>query len=148
MPKHFYPLLIVTLLGSFLLFSSWSAYRAATQGSQVTDRDYYSKGLRYNSTMIEKRAASILGWQLTTTLNGKQVKIRLHDGKGVPVSGASGQLVFFLQLEEKTTSLELEEASPGTYQVNLPASLAGELAVRIDFEHQGARLNRQLLLNI
>lgn len=148
MPKHFYPLLIATLLGTFLLFSSWSAYRAATHGSYVTDRDYYSKGLKYTSTMVEKRAASILGWQLTTTLTGKQLQIRLLNGNGVPVSGANGQLVFFQLAEKKTTTLTLVEANPGTYQLRLPATLEGELAVRIDFEYQGARLNRQLLLNI
>lgn len=148
MPKHFYPLLIATLLGTFLLFSGWSAYRAATQGSYVTDRDYYSKGLKYTSTMVEKRAASILGWQLTTTLRGRQLQIRLLDGKNVPVSGASGQVVFSLPAENKSTTLPLVETTSGTYQLQLPARLAGELAVRVDFEHQGARLNRQLLLNI
>ena len=148
MPKHFYPFLIATLLGTFLLFSGWSAYRAATHGSYVTDRDYYSKGLKYTATMVEKRAASILGWQLTTTLNGKQLQIRLRNGKDLPVSGASGQLIFFQLDKKKTTTLTLVEALPGTYQLRLPATLAGELAVRIEFEYQGARLNRQLLLNI
>jgi nitrogen fixation protein FixH len=148
MPKNFYPLLIFTLLGSFLLFSGWSAYRAATRGSQVTDRDYYSKGLKYNSTMVEKRASSVQGWHLTTTLSGKQLQISLLDGKGVPVSGANGQLVFFLQTEAATTTLVLAEATPGNYLVLLPTSLRGEIAARVDFEHQGARLNRQLLLNI
>ena len=148
MPKNFYPLLICSLLGAFLLFSSWSAYRAATRGSHVTDRDYYSKGLRYNSTILEKRAASVLGWQLTAVLRDQLLLVSLVDGKGVPVAGASGQLVFFAQEQAASASLVLAESTPGTYQVQLPASLRGEIPVRIDFDHQGARLNRQLLLNI
>lgn len=48
-------LLIPLLLCSFLAFSSWAAYQAATRVSDVSDRDYYSKGLKYNSTLLEKR---------------------------------------------------------------------------------------------
>ncbi len=148
MPKHFYPLLIITLLGSFLLFSGWSAYRTSTQGSQVTDRDYYSKGLKYNSTLVEKRAASVLGWQLKTSLRDGQLEIKLLDGKGAPVAGAKGQLTFYLPTDRSTPSLLLHETAPGNYRVQLPASLKGEVNVRIVFESEGARINRQLLLNI
>ncbi len=148
MPKNFYKLFIFSLLVAFLLFSSWSAYRAATQGTQITDRDYYSKGLRYNSTMLEKRAATVLGWQLTTVLYNKQLQISLIDGNGLPVEGANGTLVFSPQAKLASSTLPLSETEPGLYLAQLPNSLHGELAVRIDFEHQGAKLYRQLLLNI
>ncbi|HEY5672557.1 MAG TPA: FixH family protein [Malonomonas sp.] len=148
MPKNFYKTFIFCLLGAFLLFSGWSAYRASTHGTLVTDRDYYSKGLRYNSTMVEKRAASVLGWQLSTVLIDKQLQISLTDGKGVPVEGANGRLLFPQQANMTSNALLLAESKPGLYLVQLPDSLHGELAVRIDFEHQGARLNRQLLLSI
>ncbi len=148
MPKTFYPLLIFTLLGSFLVFSGWSAYRAATYGSQISDRDYYSKGLKYNATRVEKRAASVLGWQLTTSLNKQQLQILLFDGKGVPVEGAEGKLTFFHPAEDSINSLTLTEFAPGTYLTQLPDSFRGEIAVRIDIERRGARLNRQLLLNL
>ena len=148
MPKNFYPLLILTLLGAFLIFSGWSAYRASTHGSQVTDRDYYSKGLKYNSTQIEKRAASVLGWKLVSTLSDKQLQIRLSDGDGAPVKGAKGKLTFFQQADVASNSLSLLELLPGRYQAQLPATMHGEVAVRVEFEHQGSRLNRQLLLNL
>lgn len=148
MPKHFYPILIITLLGSFLIFSGWSAYRAASRGSQITDRDYYSKGLRYNTTLVEKRAASVLGWTLKTTLAGKQLQIRLVDGNGSLVAGASGQLNYLQQADKSSPSLPLQETEPGSYLVQLPAGLKGEVSVRVRFDRKGARINRQLLLNI
>lgn len=148
MPKRFYPIFILTLLGSFLIFSSWSAYRAATHGSEVTDREYYSKGLKYNTTMIEQRAASVLGWKLSSKLNKQQLQISLTDADGSPVVGAQGKLVFFQQAQVSNNSLLLNESSPGTYLAELPSRLRGSIAVRVDFERQGARINRQLLLNI
>ncbi len=148
MPKNFYPMVIMTLLASFLLFSGWSAYRASTRGSQITDRDYYSKGLKYNTTLVEKRAATVLGWRLDTKLNDQRLEIQLLDGQGQPVTGARGQLSFYLESDRSTPARELEETSPGQYQALLPASLTGEVSVRVVFEREGARINRQLLLNI
>lgn len=148
MPKNIYPLLIAALLGAFLLFSGWAAYRAATEVSQVTDREYYSKGLKYNSTMVEKRAASVLGWKLTTTLDNNRLQIDLTDAKGAPVSGATGSLTLFQHRDESSNTLSMNEALPGTYHARLSDQLKGEIAVRVNFEHQGARLSRQLLLSI
>lgn len=148
MAKQLYPLLISALLAGFLGFSAWSAYRAATLGSDITDRDYYSKGLKYNSTLVEKRAATVLGWHLQTTLEGRQLQIQLLDKDGSLVAGAKGLLSFFQQTGRSAPILPLNEAQPGIYLVELPESLRGEVNIRINFERQGARLYRQLLLNI
>ena len=148
MPKHFYPTMIILLLGTFLIFCGWSAYRAATRNSQIADRDYYSKGLRYNSTLVEKQAASVLGWQLHSELSANILRIFLTDGQGVPISGASGNLIFHQPDANANMSLPLREAAPGTYLADLPITLKGEIPVRIDLERSGARVNRQMLLNI
>lgn len=148
MPKNFYPTLILILFGAFLLFSVWSAMRASTLGTQVTDRDYYNKGLKYNSTLIEKRAAGVIGWSLKTQITNHQLQIQLRNSEGQAVAGAVGQLSFFKQIHGQNLLLSLTETAAGTYQVELPADLQGELNVRIDFEYRGARINRLLLLNI
>jgi len=148
MPKRFYPAMIILLLGSFLAFCGWSAYRAATRGSQITDRDYYSKGLKYNSTLIEKQAASVLGWTLQTELHAHRLQIRLTDGQGAPVSGASGTLLYYRSQGNSRQSLPLHEMSPGNYLTELPIDLKGEIPIRIEIERSGALVNRQLLLNI
>ena len=69
--KNPYPLFIILLISCFLGFSVWSAMQAIDAGPEVTDADYYSKGLKYSSTVLEKRAAAVLGWKVETQLIGK-----------------------------------------------------------------------------
>ena len=146
--KNFYPILIVLLIGSFLCFSVWSAMRAADMGPQVTDADYYSKGLKYSSTMIEKRAAAVLGWKVSTQLIGRTLQFHLDDKQGRPVESATGVLVLYLSEEAANISFPLREIASGIYQLDLTAGMTGEMNARLEFEHEGARLNRQLLLNL
>ncbi len=138
-------LLVPLLLCSFLVFSSWAAYQAATRVSEISDRDYYSKGLKYNSTILEKQAAAVLGWELHSKLiDGKLIQ-HLTNQKGEPVSGATGLLK--LQYRETELILPLEETEPGVYRTPLP-QLTGEHLIRAEFEHDGARILRRLLLTI
>lgn len=143
-----YPLFIMLLLGSFLCFSIWAAMRAADSGPEVTDADYYSKGLKYSSTVLEKKAAAVLGWTVSTQLIGRSLEFRLSDKEGQPVKAARGAI--FLYLPESTSSkrLPLRETTPGHYVFNLTDSMRGEMSARLEFEHNGARLNRQLLINL
>jgi len=143
-----YPLLILLLLCCFLLFSGWSAYRAATRGTAVTDADYYSKGLKYNTTLVEKRAASVLGWQLQTRLVERRLEVLLSDTAQRPVSAASGNLFLASADGSGDRRYPFREDSAGTYALRLPPELRGEYHARIEFSSQGARLNRQLLLNL
>ena len=148
MPNKFYPTLIIGLLGLFILFLIWSAFQASTQGTQVTDRDYYSKGLKYNSTMVEKRAAASLGWQVSTELRNGELYFLLHDGASQPVSGAHGILHLYSRPDSDLLKVPLEELGAGIYRVRLPHQLKGEVTVRLEIERDGARINRQLLVNI
>ena len=138
-------LLIPILLGAFLLFSSWAAYQAATRVSDVSDRDYYSKGLKYNNTLIEKQAASSLGWQLHSELMDGRLIQYLTNGEGLPVTGATG----LLKLQDRDVRLivPLEETQPGIYHAELP-HLSGTQTVRAEFELNGARILRHLLLSL
>lgn len=148
MPKNFYPTMIFCLLGTFILFLIWSAFQASTQGTQVTDPDYYSKGLKYNSTQVEKRAAASMGWKLTTELVDGQLQIRLQDGAGQSVAGAQGRLNLYSRPDSDLLNLPLTEINAGLYRAELPSTLKGEITVRVEFERNGARINRQLLINI
>lgn len=145
MPKNISALLVPVLLCSFLAFSSWAAYQAATRVSEISDRDYYSKGLKYNNTLLEKRAAGVLGWQLHSTLEDDDLVQYLKDRDGEPVSGARGTLS--LQYQDNLLVLPLQETAPGIYRARLP-QLTGEHPIRADFERDGARISRRLLLTI
>lgn len=148
MAKHFYPALIIFLLGAFILFLVWSGFQASTQGTQVTDRDYYSKGLKYNSTQVEKRAASAMGWKLSPRLVEGELQVDLRDGDGQPVAAAKGLLHLYSRPGIDLLKLPLHEVASGRYQTRLPAELIGEVTIRLEFERDGARINRQLLITI
>jgi len=146
--KNRTPYLIVLLLGCFILFLGWAAYRASTHGSDITDTDYYSKGLRYNTTLVEKRAASVLGWQADVELKGRSLTIRLNDSQMQPVTQGEAVLLLVQPAAAAPRTLPLKESAPGTYRLALPADLHGEQHARLDFHKDGARLNRLLVLNL
>lgn len=143
-----YPAFIVLLLGCFIVFLAWSAMRAAESGPEVTDADYYSKGLRYTSTLLEKKAAVALGWKVATQVADRTLTFHLSDKEEKPVVSANGTLHLFLPMTSSTVSLPLEETGQGFYALQLSDSMKGEMTARLEFERGGARLNRQLLLNL
>jgi nitrogen fixation protein FixH len=146
--KNLYRPFILLLLGSFLGFLAWSAWQAANYGSEVSDRDYYSKGLRYTSTLLEKRAAEGLGWTLTTQISGRTLEFHIANREKQGVSGARGTLHLYLPGHADGRAFELHESSSGIYRLALPPELQGSLRARVMFERDGARLSRQLQLNL
>lgn len=146
--KNFYPLFILLLIGGFLIFLSWSAFQAAGLGSKVTDADYYSKGLKYNTTMVEKRAAEVLGWNVETRLDGLTLEFHLTDSEGTGVDRVTGTLYLAIPGLAENIRLPLQEIAAGYYRVNLAENINGSIQARLELERQGARLQRQLLLNI
>jgi nitrogen fixation protein FixH len=146
--KNTSPLFIILLIGCFLGFSTWAAMRAIDAGPEVTDADYYSKGLKYSSTVLEKRAAAVLGWKVETRLIGRTLEFRLTDKEGHPVETANGDIFLYLPGSTSSKQLPLQETAPGVYIFNLTAGMTGETNARLEFEHNGARINRQLLLNL
>lgn len=142
------PWLILIIGAAFLTLTSWSIFRASQDTSAVTDRDYYSHGLRFNETLLERKAAESLGWTVKSELNGKTLTFYLNDKTGTPVTGARGTLEIFLKQKAKSIRYPLLHADPGEYQITLPKSLDGEVSARLEFERNGARMSRQLLLTL
>lgn len=143
-----YPVIISLMISGFIVFLACSAYQAGGLGSKVTDADYYSKGLKYNTTQVERRAAEVLGWHLETKLDGRKLKFHLTDRDGNDVDRAVGQLYLALPNHAENISLLLKELSAGHYVVSLDDTLTGDIQGRLELERKGARLNRQLLLNL
>jgi nitrogen fixation protein FixH len=114
----------------------------------VTDADYYSKGLKYTSTLLEKKAATTLGWKVSTQQVGRSLLFQLSDKEGQPVRSAKGLLFMYRQEVASSIQFPLQEVNPGVYQFNLTGSMTGEISARVEFEYKGARLSRQLLLNL
>ena len=146
--KPYTPWLLLIIGTIFLVLTSWSIYMARSGTSDVTDRNYYSHGLRYNETLLERKAAQSQGWTLKTQLIGHTLRFELKDKTGKAVISARGTLE--LLFPEKSTSIRLPLVltDSGIYEVTLDQDLAGEMTARIEFVQDGARLNRQLLLNL
>jgi nitrogen fixation protein FixH len=142
------PHIIVLLICCFVGFLAWSGYRAATRGSDITDRDYYSKGLKYNTTLVEERAASVLGWRFDFQLDGHTLSVSLLDQQQQPVTESDATLYLSRPSAAVPLKLLLAESQPGTYQLTLPADLHGEHRARLEIHKAGARANRNLLLNL
>ena len=142
------PWLLLLIGVGFLGLTAWSIYRAGHETSAVTDRDYYSHGLRYNETMLERKAAESLGWSTAIELTGTGLVIRLRDKHDQPVAGAVGILTLFSTSQEPVLTIPLSEATTGHYAALLPAGRRGELPAEISFERDGARLSKRLLLAI
>lgn len=140
------PWLIILIGIGFLALSAWSIRAAARGASAVTDADYYSHGLRYNQTLLEQRAADSLGWQLTFAHGGGELQVTLSDARQLPISGAKGVLTIFRSDLAQPQRLLLHEASAGSYRVTPPVGLGGEVTAQVDFELDGARLQRRLLV--
>lgn len=141
-----WPWLIIFLFAGFVLISGWSFYRAAKESSAVTDRDYYSHGLRYNQTLLERQAAASAGWRATPQLQGRLLTILLHDGDQRGVAGAVGTLTLLGAGRSAPRQLPLLEAGPGDYRAQIPDDLLGEQTAEITFQRDGARLNQRLIL--
>ncbi len=146
--KNFYPAFILFTIGGFICFLAWSALQAANSGPKVTDADYYSKGLRYTSTLLEKKAAEALGWEVSTHLEDHTLQFQLQNKEKQPVTSAKGTITFYQRGASAKFALPLEEVGEGIYQLELTSELTGTINAHLEFERDGARLKRQLLLNL
>jgi hypothetical protein len=57
-------------------------------------------------------------------------------------------LYLYLPADAASVSLPLQEVAPGIYQLHLTNGMTGEMSARLEFERDGALLNRRLLLNL
>jgi hypothetical protein len=143
-----YPAFILLLIGAFFAFAAWSVMQAADKGPQISDADYYSNGLKYSSTQFEKRTAAMLGWTVTTLRSGSYLKFTLLDREDRPVANANGRLTLPLGASASETRLALREEAPGIYLLEIVPAMRGEKQARLEFELSGARISRNLLLNL
>lgn len=146
-PAGLWPGAIVGLIFFFLLLTGWSVHRAVTGVSAVSNPKYYTYGLKYNHTLVEKEAAAALGWHIETFLQGRHLSLRLRDGDGRDVSGVQALLTLFGTADNRGRTLELDETGPGYYATELPPDLPGQTPARLLLKREGAGMTRSLLLN-
>jgi len=143
-----WPVIIIGLILCFLTLTGWSVFRAATRVSDVTNPRYYSHGLRYNRTLLERQAAEGLGWKVRIELTGRRLGVRLTDREDRPVGDAEAEVALFTGGGTKRGLLRLAEEGAGNYVAALPVGLSGQLSGLLQINRQGANLSRPLLLNL
>jgi nitrogen fixation protein FixH len=143
-----WPKIIIGLILFFLLLTGWSVYRAAKGVSEVTNPRYYSHGLKYNDTLIEREAAEGLGWQVGISLTDGRMEVRLTGRDGHPVAKAQAEVALYRADAKEQSLLHLAEESDGLYVATLPEDLSGSLSARLQINRMGAGLSRSLLLNL
>jgi hypothetical protein len=156
-------LTLALLVSAFLCAMAVTFYLAAHRGSRVVDRDYYSHGLHYGRTASGARNPGI-GWNISASLSGPQLKVRINDASGSPVCG--GTLRFNADAETSgnrgDTATEgdrhlvtkepvpfcfaLAESAPGVYTVPRPVSPQGELRGTLCFTRGEAVATQRLVL--
>jgi nitrogen fixation protein FixH len=147
LPANRWPYLLLLLGLLFLGVTGWSVYRSATGVSAVTDRHYYSHGLRHNDSLVERKAAESLGWQVAVSLQNGYLASQWTGKDGQPVAGGDARLVIPARNRSDIT-LQLTEGAAGRYGADLPGELQGEIQAMLTFSHGGATLRRPLLLNL
>jgi nitrogen fixation protein FixH len=143
-----WPAFIITLVLAFTAFTWWSFIRAAAGVSAVTDPDYYSHGLKYNSTTLEQQAGEALGWTVRQQVAGRRLTIRVEDSHQVGIPGCQGAITF---PGEGTGAsplppLAVTEIGAGLYQADIPATLPQTLMTTLTIGKGQAMVHRRLLL--
>jgi len=139
------------LLGLFfILITGWSVFTAGRGVSSVVDPHYYDHGLKYNDTLIERRAAGTMAWNAVLALESRQVTVRLTDGGTGPVTGCRGQITLHMTTEDSRipVSFELHESAPGVYSLVLPANIEGTVPAELKLGRDSMIFRRNILLNI
>lgn len=140
-----WPLLLGTLFLLFLLFCSWSIYLAGTRSSPVLDRDYYQSGQNYPREERERQAAQDAGWRVTLARDGELMRVRLVDGRGLPVDARRVTLRALRPQSESGEhwGVEFAPAAPGVYQARVAELPPESTEIVLTASAAGARLDRR-----
>ena len=145
-----WPAFIITLVLAFAAFSWWSLQRASSGVSPVSDPNYYSHGLKYNSTNIEIQTAQALRWTVTPKVKGRVLTVQVVDLSQVGISGAKGAIT--VQPESAGQSplppLPLTDSGQGLYTLTIPANLPRTLSANLTLTRDQATVQRRLLINL
>jgi len=143
-PGRSWQMALALLFCLFLAGMAVSIATAVSRGSRVVDVDYYRHGLHYGKTGSGASNAG-LGWSMSATLTGGELRVRVQDRSGVPVAGGS----MSFQPDGRTTpaaTLALAEQAPGLFQARWPLAQQGELRGTLFFTRGEAAASQKLAI--
>ncbi len=143
-----WPAFIIALVLAFAAFSWWSFIQAASGVSAVTDPDYYSHGLKYNGTALEREAGAALGWRVSQQVAGRVLTMRVEDAHQQGIPGCQGVITFAGEGTgaQPLPPLEVTEIGGGLYRAEIQAALPQTLAATLTINKGQAMIQRRLIL--
>jgi len=145
-----WPTFIISIVLAFGAISWWSLDRAASGVSSVSDANYYSHGLKYNSTNLEIQTAQALGWTITPEVQGRRLTIQVSDAKENGISGCQGLIALSPETVEQKDlpPLALTDAGQGLYTAEIPPELPTTFTASLSLRKGQATVQRRLLINL
>ncbi len=140
-----WPAALVAVLAITVAANGFILYAANDDpnGSAV-ERDYYRKGVEWDSTMADEARGRSLGWKLQADCpgwlagKGAEVRVRVSDGKGSALGGAAVRVEAIHNLEAATpVTAALAEGPAGDYRGILPLDRGGRWELRLDVRRGG-----------
>jgi hypothetical protein len=142
---HKWKLALGLLVGVFLIGTTASLFSAASRASRVVDPDYYNHGLHYGQTGKGAKDPG-LGWIISASLVGAELRVRVSDQSGAPVGGGKLSFEPAPGREPIGTTIALAESAPGNFHAPRPASPLGELHRTLHFTRGDAAASHRLVL--
>lgn len=130
---------------AFLAGMAATIAAAVHRGTPVVDADYYDHGLRYGKTAAGTKNPG-LHWDISATVAGADLVVRVTDRSGAPISG--GSLSFEPKAGGAASAAPIlwAESTAGTFRAPRPASPQGELRGTLRFTKGDAAATRKLVL--
>lgn len=146
-----WPIAIVAVLALTVGANAWILYVANRDpNGAALESDYYRKAVAFDSTLVQARRDSVLGWQLAATPGpyrpgGTAVRVALHDRFGKPLAGASVGVIAIHNLEGgRERRASGVTGADGTTTETLPLGRPGLWELRFDVRHAGERFTSDL----
>ncbi|HVP37802.1 MAG TPA: FixH family protein [Candidatus Saccharimonadales bacterium] len=138
-PEKLWPAAIVAVLLLVLAANVYVYHLATGKGAAVVEKDYYRRGVDWDSTVAHERASAALAWQLYWEVSpvdadgGADLRVRLGDRSGRPLAGARVHVAAVNNLEAGAArEADLAAGLPGEYSARLPLGRTGLWEFRFD----------------
>ncbi|MBI5642498.1 MAG: FixH family protein [Deltaproteobacteria bacterium] len=125
--KNYWPLAIAASLGVVFLVNFFFLYMAVKSDDGLTDKNYYEKGLLYDSQLKNRKE---LGWKIELSMGSEQdsnrkIYVTVTDKEGRPLKDASVKLVLMRPATDKYDRVLNLTSAKGQYIGDIAIPLGG-----------------------
>jgi nitrogen fixation protein FixH len=141
-PEVRWPLFIIGLLTLQVMLGFFFFWKATSDPSFAVEEDYYQKAVNWEDKQAQDRQNSELGWTLEHSIGplsegetSRIIEAKILHADGSPVTGASVSVETFHNVRAaQIIRADLDETTPGLYQVDLPMLRPGLWEMRFSAE--------------